>query len=115
MKLGVGTATDRGDTGDILTAAKWLDELPVGSVIRNGCDSKADPHADGKAVYFVKVPRVPGGFVWELSDYVWKWADPATYRPIGDASVVFRAVDVFLPVQVMRRGVKPIAEVSDVA
>ena len=53
MRLGFSTGDTVGRAGAILNVAKYLAELPVGSVIRNGCDS-IDPEAAG--TYLVKVP-----------------------------------------------------------
>ena len=38
MRLGFSTGDTVGRAGAILNVAKYLAELPIGSVIRNGCD-----------------------------------------------------------------------------
>ncbi len=53
MRLGFSTGDTVGRAGPILDVAKYLAELPVGSVIRNGCDS-IDPETAG--TYLVEVP-----------------------------------------------------------
>lgn len=97
MKLGIGSTGDNSGTGSILTAAKWLDELPTGSIIRNGCDS-TDPPGDG--IHLIKAP-----YTMRYGNFEWLLCLPGGEVPntsVQDNPA--RAVDVFLPVQVVRHG-----------
>lgn len=94
FQLGMSTVGD-----NIISAAKFLDQLPVGSVVRNGCSTIA---AKGEGVHFVKLDTRNYDERWS-----WSYCDPKTYRPVGDPVLIenkFAPRDVFLPVQVVREG-----------
>lgn len=87
---------------EIISAAKWLDQLPHWSIIRNGCDSDAGA---GIGIHLIKVPRHPKyaqyGADWQFCD-----PDGSNHHPVKEGWE-FQARDVFLPVQVVRYGKGP--------
>ncbi|GJJ24175.1 hypothetical protein [Mycolicibacterium mageritense] len=108
MRLGFSTGDTVAQAGAIVNVSKYLVELPVGSVIRNGCDS-TDPASAG--VYLVKVPSTRPRAELDRG-HEWEWFDPATgaHQAIGEMpgvgglGVAVVSADVFLPAQVIRRG-----------
>lgn len=99
MKFQLGKSSE---TDDIINAARFLDALAVGSVIRNSCLTDA---SKDEGVYFVKMDITNYDERWS-----WQFADRHTYQPGGPAMVgvnTFSSGDIFLPVQVMRRGPAP--------
>ena len=105
MRLGFSTGDTVAQAGAIVNVSKYLVELPVGSVIRNGCDS-TDPEQDG--TYLVKIQS--SRWRAELDHgHEWAWYEPTTgaYRHIGTGDTAVVSADVFLPAQVMRRGWPP--------
>lgn len=92
MIIGIGSDHD----SEIITAAKWLDHLPDWSVIRNACDTN---DGDGFGAHWIKVQLGHGHWEWQIYDpYSEK------YKPINAGPIT--SADVFLPVQVIRRGPK---------
>lgn len=80
-QVSLGVASNMGDK--ILTCAKYLDYLPPKSIVRNGYS--------GSYRYFVQLE--PGD---------WYPCNEAGRMAIVDYK--FRAESIFLPVEVMRRG-----------
>jgi hypothetical protein len=100
MRLGFSTGDTVGRAGAILNVAKYLAELPAGSVIRNGCDS-IDPEAAG--TYLVKVPSTRSRAERDPRPRVGMVrSDHATgaHRPVEALGIAIVSVDVFLPVSV---------------
>lgn len=96
MQLGISTFHDQ----LIWSAAKWLELCPVGTVVRNGCDSGA-PKGAGIHLQKVQLHRGtdPGGTEWvPCHPRTYKWLVP------DEPWFPLRSKDVFLPVQVVRRG-----------
>lgn len=88
MQLGRGPGN-----GPIISAAKYLDVLPFGAIIRNGCDSDDHP-AEG--VHFIKIPshRHQSGTEWAAY-----WPRTGTISPVEP----IQSCDVYLPVQQLSR------------
>lgn len=85
--------------GPIWSAAKWLELCPVGTIIRNGCDHRA-PAGEGTHLIKVDLGRGtdPGNTEWLPCNPSGSWRVP------DDPWYPLRARDVFLPVQVVKRG-----------
>lgn len=76
--------------GNLWACAKWLELCPVGTVVRNGCDHRAHP---GEGTHLIKV-----------SDSYWVPCNPRSYKQYDLDVGHVRAVDIWLPVQVVRQG-----------
>ena len=75
MRLGFSTGDTVGRAGAILNVAKYLAELPVGSVVRNGCDSiepEAARHVSRQGAEYPIAGRARD------HGHEWEWFDPTT-------------------------------------
>lgn len=101
MLLGISGSSHTGNIGSIWSCAKWLELCPIGTVVRNGCDVRA-PMGAGVHLRKVQLHRGqdPGGTEWVPCSA----QDPHKWRVPDEPWFPLRSKDVFLPVQVVKRG-----------
>lgn len=79
--------------GDVISVAKFVDLLPVGTVIRNGCDSRAPA---GEGVHLKKMATQ-----MHHSGTEWVGYYPKTGAINASGCWPIQAGDLYLPIQIV--------------